>query len=111
MTNPPMYNVASAILCRSLAIVRSLPLTRCVYRGLGNKLLLSKSKAPSKDKRYLLTSYNANDVTEREPHDDKGIAGIHFASSNRMLQAITRCKLSLHPFEYPIKTLVNSEIM
>ena len=29
MTDPPMYNVASAILCRSLAIVRSLPLPGC----------------------------------------------------------------------------------
>ena len=30
MTNPPMYNVASAVFCRSLAIVRSLPLPGCV---------------------------------------------------------------------------------
>ena len=29
MTDPPMYNVASAILYRSLAIVRSLPLPGC----------------------------------------------------------------------------------
>ena len=29
MTDPPMYNVASAIICRSLAIVRSLPLPGC----------------------------------------------------------------------------------
>ena len=30
MTNPPMYNVASAVLYRTLAIVRSLPLPGCV---------------------------------------------------------------------------------
>ena len=32
MTDPVMYNVASAILCRSLAIVRSLPLPGCDIR-------------------------------------------------------------------------------
>ena len=37
-----------------------------------NILRLSNSKAPSKGKRYLLTSYNVNDVTERAPRDDKG---------------------------------------
>ena len=30
------------------------------------------SKAPSKGKRYLLTSYNVDDVTERAPRDDNG---------------------------------------
>ena len=29
-----------------------------------NKLRLSNSKAPSKGKRYLLTSYNVNEVTK-----------------------------------------------
>ena len=29
MTDPPMYTVASAVLCCSLAIVRSLPLPGC----------------------------------------------------------------------------------
>ena len=29
-------------------------------------------KAPSKVKRYLLTSYNVNDVTERAPRDENG---------------------------------------
>ena len=29
MANPPMYNVASAVLYRTLAIVRSLPLPGC----------------------------------------------------------------------------------
>ena len=33
---------------------------------------LSNSKAPSKGKRYLLTSYNVNDVTERPPRDNYG---------------------------------------
>ena len=37
-----------------------------------NILRLSNSKAPNKDKRYFLTSYNVNDVTERAPRDDKG---------------------------------------
>ena len=32
----------------------------------------SNSKTPSKGKRYLLTSYNVNDVTERAPRDDNG---------------------------------------
>ena len=33
---------------------------------------LSNPKAPSKGKRYLLTSYNRNGVTERSPRDDNG---------------------------------------
>ena len=39
-----------------------------------NILSLSYAKAPSKDKRYLLTSYNVNDVTARAPLDDNGNA-------------------------------------
>ena len=31
MTDPPMYNVASAVFWRSLAIVRSLPLPGCAF--------------------------------------------------------------------------------
>ena len=37
-----------------------------------NKLRLSNSKAPSKDARYILTSYNVYDFTERAPRDDNG---------------------------------------
>ena len=37
-----------------------------------NILRLSNLKAPSKVKRYLLTSYNVNDVTERAPRDKNG---------------------------------------
>ena len=37
-----------------------------------NKLRLCNSKAPTKGKRYLLTSYNVNDVTERALCDDNG---------------------------------------
>ena len=37
-----------------------------------NILHISNSKAPSNDKRYLLTSHNVNDVTERAPRHDKG---------------------------------------
>ena len=35
-----------------------------------NILRLSNSKVPSKGKRYFLTSYNNNDVTECAPCDD-----------------------------------------
>ena len=37
-----------------------------------NILRLSSPKTPSKGKRYLLTSYNVNYVTERAPRDDNG---------------------------------------
>ena len=37
-----------------------------------NVLRLSNSKVPSKGKRYLLTSYNINDVTECAPCDYNG---------------------------------------
>ena len=33
---------------------------------------LSNSKVPRKGKRYLLTSYNVYDVTERATRDDNG---------------------------------------
>ena len=35
-----------------------------------NIVRLSSSKAPSKDKRYLLTSYKVYDVIEHAPRDD-----------------------------------------
>ena len=35
-----------------------------------NILRLSSPKAPSKGKRYSLTSYNVDDITERAPRDD-----------------------------------------
>ena len=34
--------------------------------------LKHKTKAPSKGKPNLLTSYNVDDVTERAPRDDNG---------------------------------------
>ena len=37
-----------------------------------NLLRLSDSKVSNKGKRYLLTSYNINDVTERASRDDNG---------------------------------------
>ena len=37
-----------------------------------NILRLGNHKAPDKVKRYLLTSYNVNDVTERTPRDENG---------------------------------------
>ena len=52
-------------------------------------LRLGNPKAPSKVKRYLLSSYNVNDVTERAPRDENGNAngrggqaGIYFAYCN-----------------------------
>ena len=36
------------------------------------QMRLSNSKAPSKGKHYLLTSYNVNDITESAPHEDNG---------------------------------------
>ena len=43
MTDPPMYNVASAVLCHSLAIVRSLPLPGCGVCGAHVEPLLRTS--------------------------------------------------------------------
>ena len=37
-----------------------------------NILRLSNSKAPSKVKYHLLTSYKVNDVTKRAPRDNNG---------------------------------------
>ena len=37
-----------------------------------NILHISNSKTSSNGTRYLLTSYNVNDVTERAPRDDNG---------------------------------------
>ena len=37
-----------------------------------NILRICNPKTPSKAKRYLLTSYNVNDVTERAPRDETG---------------------------------------
>ena len=37
-----------------------------------NTLRLGNPKVPSKVKRYLLTSYYVNDVTERAPRDENG---------------------------------------
>ena len=51
MTDPPMYNVASAVLWRSLAIVRSLPLPGC-----GECLFISS--LPGKDSRTFVKSRN-----------------------------------------------------
>ena len=39
-----------------------------------NILGLSNSKAPSKGKPYLMTSYNVNDMTECAPRDVNGDA-------------------------------------
>ena len=46
----------------------------CLKKGIQrtNILRQSNSKPLSKGKRYLLTSYNVDDVTERAPRDDNG---------------------------------------
>ena len=57
-----------------------------------NILRLSNSKAPSKVKRHLLTSYKVNDFTKRQPCEDNGnvieylssgkVAGFYFGFCN-----------------------------
>ena len=44
VTDPPMYNVASAVFWRSLAIVRSLPLPGCANENIRNKRQIVKIK-------------------------------------------------------------------
>ena len=44
MTDPQMYNVASAVLCRSLAIVRSHPLPGCELGVKKKDKMLGKSR-------------------------------------------------------------------
>ena len=60
-------------------------------------MLLSNSKAPSRGKRYLLKSYNINDVTERAPCDDKGKVAIMALSAKQefILHIATLLKLQL----------------
>ena len=43
-----------------------------IFKGQIIILRLTNSKAPSKGKRYLLMSYNVNDVTECAPRDNNG---------------------------------------
>ena len=89
-----------------------------------NILHPSNPKTPSKGKCYLLTSYNVNDFIERAPHDDTGNVTLmaevakqdfilHFATK-LMLQSqfpVNNKVQTKHPFEYPMKTDMNSEIM
>ena len=77
-----------------------------------NKLRLSNFKAPSKGKRFLLTSYSVNDVIERALRGDNGNVTLIAQGakqvlicilqlslcSNRVFQSIIRGKLCLHPF-------------
>ena len=65
-----------------------------------NILRLSKSKAPSKVKRHLLTSYQVNEVTKRAPRDDSVNVTLMAQGAYRILfcilqltnnPSITRC--------------------
>ena len=84
------------------------------------KLRLSNSKAPTKDKRYLLTSYKDNEVIERAPRETNGNVTLmaqgakqdfilHFAT-NRMLQSCfpvnNKVQTTFTPILIPDKTLI-----
>ena len=57
-----------------------------------NILRLCTSKTPSNGKRYLLTSYNVNDVTERASRDDNGNVALmtQVANEDFILQFATK---------------------
>ena len=88
-------------------------------------LRLGNPKAPSKGKRYLPTSYNVNDVTERAPRDENGNATLmaQGAKQDFILRFATQLMLqswfplknkvqtTFTPILIPNKTLVNSEII
>ena len=54
---------------------------------------LSNSKAPSKGKRHLLTSYNVNDITARAPRDDIGNMTLMARGDTRVVNLGTTTKL------------------
>ena len=67
-----------------------------------NILHLSNSKAPSKGKRYLLRSYNVNDVTERAPCDNNCIVTLMAQGAHKdfILHFTTKLMLELcFPFQ------------
>ena len=69
---------------------------------------LSNSKAPSKGKRYLLTSYNVNGVTERSARDDNGNVRlmVQGAKQDFILYFATELMLqSCFPVNKKVKTL------
>ena len=71
-------------------------------------LRLGNPKAPSKGKRYLLTSYNVNDVTERSPRDEKGNATLmaQGAKQDFILHFATQLMLqSWFPLKNKVQTM------
>ena len=74
-----------------------------------NVLCLSNSKTPSKGKRYLLTSYNVNDVTEFAPRDDNGKVTLttQVAKQDFILHFATKLMLqSCFPVNTEVQTLL-----
>ena len=70
-------------------------------------LRLGNPKAPSKGKRYLLTSYNVNDVTERAPRDENGNATLmaQEAKQDFILHFATQL---MHKSRFPLKNKVQT---
>ena len=71
-------------------------------------LRLGNPKAPSKGKRYLLTSYNVNDVTERAPRDENGNATLmaQGAKQDFILHFATQLMLkSWFPLKNKVQTM------
>ena len=76
-----------------------------------NILRLSNCKAPSKGKRYLLTSYNVNDLTEHAPCNDNGNVTLmaQGAKQNFILCIATQLMLQLSfPVNKELRTLFPS---
>ena len=72
-------------------------------------MCLSNSRAISKGKRYLLTSYNVNDVTERAPCDDNGNVTLmaQGAQQDFILHFATKLMLqSCFPVNNEVQTLL-----
>ena len=85
MTDPPMYNVASAVLCRSLAIVRSLPLPGCVYRTINQQQTVIIS----------LTVYFCIKIYKQYKEKHKIYGQVHLSSVDYVLHM--RKRLSITP--------------
>ena len=71
-------------------------------------LRLGNPKAPSKGKRYLLTSYNVNDATERAPRDENGNATLMAQGAKQdfiLHSAIQLMLQSWFPFKNKVQTM------
>ena len=74
-----------------------------------NILRLSNPKAPSRGKRYLLTSYSVNDVTKPAPHGDNGNVTIlaKGAKQDFILHFVTKLMpQSWFPVNYKVQTML-----